>query len=355
MVEIASFLFLAGLAIISAISWQRLILSQQRQIPHPLSPRESKIAPLGFIDVLVAILIAAASQVLAAALSMQFAGISEFDLADEGHMTLINLVLGTAQFAVAGLTLLYLFNRYGDIRVTGLNPGALTQDLKLGIFGFFLFVPPMLILQSLLTNFWEYEHPTLDMITSESSLLSIVSAWWMATIVAPVSEEILFRVVLLGWLLRCFANPHDFLGGFLGGNRESETLLAGAIPVADDPEDVNPYATSASTNISRMEFKHEKTWAPVFIVALLFAVVHIGQGPAPIPIFFLALGLCYMYRQTGSVVPCIVTHFLLNAFSMTVFTIEQFYFPQEEGLTEEGLAVPAGIVDLLSSFTSCVT
>ena len=365
MAEFLSALVMIGLVALSVAMWRQIFIADKNGQPHLLSLRDEKIAPLGFIDVIAAVLIAASSQVLAISLSMLLMGIREFDFTDVGHMTVINYVAGTAQFIAALLTLLYLFNRYGDVRAAGLAPGSLTQDLKFGFYGFLLFVPPMLLLQSVLTNFWEYEHPTMEMVSPDSSLLAIVSAWWTATIVAPVSEEILFRVVLLGWLLRCFANPNDFVGGLIGGKRVSEnipaetipaetspdeTILAETIPVADYSEEINPYASSAPANIRRMKSQHQKTWAPVLIVALLFAVVHIGQGPAPIPIFFLGLGLCAMYRQTGSVVPCIVTHFLLNTFSMTVFTIEQFFLPAEDGLTEEGLAAPAGIVDFLANF-----
>ncbi len=347
--------FLSSLVVVVLIAasiamWWRIINAHKNSRPHCLSPSASRIAPLGFLDVVAAILITVSSQAFALSLSALLTGIREFDFEDLEHMTVINFSAGTAQFIAAGLTLWYLANRYGDVRAAGLKPGSLIQDLKLGFYGFLLFVPPMLLLQAVLTNFWEYEHPTMEMASPNSPLLAIVSAWWTATIVAPVSEEVLFRVVLLGWLLRCFANPNDFAGGLIGGTVRPETTQSEQGLIADDPQEVNPYASSASTYTSKPEFQHQKTWAPVFIVALLFAAVHIGQGPAPIPIFFLALGLCYIYRQTGSVVPCIVTHFLLNTFSMVVFTLEQLFFPQEDSLSEEGLAAPAGIVDFVVGF-----
>lgn len=346
--------FVAG----SIAMWRHIYIATKNGQHHCLSERKSRIAPLGFVDVIAAGLIAFASQALALTLAMLFSGIRDFDFANVDHMTLINMWAGTAQFIAAGLTLYYLVNRYGDLHAAGLSPGSMTQDLKLGFYGFLLFVPPMLLLQAVLTNFWEYEHPTMEMISPDSSLLAILSAWWTATIVAPFSEEVIFRVVLLGWLLRCFANPDDFVGGFIGGTSKPEhsegdseaELKSGVYDSQEMNPEVNPYASPTLTSTSKYEFKHQKTWTPVFIVALLFAVVHIGQGPAPIPIFFLALGLCYMYRQTGSVVACIVTHFLLNTFSMTVVTIEQFYFPEDEPLTEESLAAPAGIVDFFASF-----
>ena len=48
----------------------------------------------------------------------------------------------------------------------------------------------------------------------------------------------------------------------------------------------------------------------------MFAAVHYGQGLAPVALFLFGLALGFLYRQTGSIVPCIVLHFFLNFFSM---------------------------------------
>ena len=39
------------------------------------------------------------------------------------------------------------------------------------------------------------------------------------------------------------------------------------------------------------------------VSAAIFAFMHLGQGPAPIPLFFLAIGLGYLYRQTHRATP----------------------------------------------------
>ena len=345
MADFFSALLMIVLVASSVAMWWRIFNATKNNQPHCLQPRKSPIPPLGLLDVFAAILFTFSCQVFALILAAALTGIYDLDFDDMRHMTVINFSAGTAQLVGAGITLCYLFLRYGAIEAAGLKPGSIAADLKLGFYGFLLFVPPMLILQGVLTIFWEYEHPTMEMISPDSPLLAIISAWWTATIVAPFSEEVLFRVILLGWLIRCFTYPKDFLGGLIGGIGKIENTPTAPIPVVDDSQSM-PVAEL----VSGVELKRQVTWAPVFIVALLFAMVHIGQGPAPISIFFLALGLCYMYQQTGSVVPCILTHFLLNTFSMFIFTLEQFVFPQEESLGEEGLAVPAGIVECFASF-----
>jgi hypothetical protein len=42
-------------------------------------------------------------------------------------------------------------------------------------------------------------------------------------------------------------------------------------------------------------------------------------------LFFLALGLGYVYRQTHRILPGIVVHFLLNACSMGMFLVDVFF------------------------------
>lgn len=54
-------------------------------------------------------------------------------------------------------------------------------------------------------------------------------------------------------------------------------------------------------------------WVPIGVTSLLFAGAHSGQGPAPIPLFFLALGLGYLYQKTHRWLPCLVVHLLVNS------------------------------------------
>jgi hypothetical protein len=57
------------------------------------------------------------------------------------------------------------------------------------------------------------------------------------------------------------------------------------------------------------------TW-PLLVSSGLFAMAHYNHGPDPIPLFFLAVGLGYLYQRTHRVLPCIVVHFLVNATTM---------------------------------------
>ena len=54
------------------------------------------------------------------------------------------------------------------------------------------------------------------------------------------------------------------------------------------------------------------------ITSVLFAGMHFGQGGAPIALFFLSIGLGYLYRQTGSMMPPLIVHVILNSTTMLV-------------------------------------
>jgi hypothetical protein len=60
------------------------------------------------------------------------------------------------------------------------------------------------------------------------------------------------------------------------------------------------------------------SWLPISISSVLFGLAHFGYGPEPIPLFFLALVLGYLYYRTHRIVPSIVAHAVFNLFTMIV-------------------------------------
>jgi membrane protease YdiL (CAAX protease family) len=57
-------------------------------------------------------------------------------------------------------------------------------------------------------------------------------------------------------------------------------------------------------------------WLPIVTSAGLFSLLHFSHGPDWIPLFFLALGLGYLYRQTHRITPCVVVHLLVNSLAV---------------------------------------
>ena len=58
------------------------------------------------------------------------------------------------------------------------------------------------------------------------------------------------------------------------------------------------------------------------ITSALFAVMHLGQGLAPIPLFVFSLLLGYLYQRTGSLLPCIGLHMINNGYSVFWLTMQ---------------------------------
>lgn len=56
-------------------------------------------------------------------------------------------------------------------------------------------------------------------------------------------------------------------------------------------------------------------WTAAVVSGLLFGLVHVGSAPLLdlVPLAVLGFGLCVLYRQTGSLYPCIAVHSLNNS------------------------------------------
>ena len=166
--------------------------------------------------------------------------------------------------------------------------------LKIGIIGFAVIVPPVVLLQGVLNAIWmESQHPIIVAYRATGDSRLLLWCTVAAVFVAPFVEEPFFRGVLQGWLERAIAKRSESKA--IEAAEDDVTLL-----------DVRPADTSS---------------VPIVFSSMLFALVHIGSGPDVVSIFFLALGLGYLYRQTHSIWPGFIVHTLLNAWSMLALVL----------------------------------
>jgi membrane protease YdiL (CAAX protease family) len=140
---------------------------------------------------------------------------------------------------------------------------------------------PIYGLQVLLSRLGS-NNPIVEVLLREGTPLLYVLTGLSAVAVAPLAEEFFFRMLLQGWL-------------------ES----ASAEAESPQPETAQP-ATNAPGNIA------------ILFSSLVFSLMHLGHGTDPIPLFFLALALGYLYQQTHRLLPCVTVHFCLNACSYLV-------------------------------------
>jgi len=211
----------------------------------------------------------------------------------------------------------------------------LTKQIRYGVAVFVMLFPVVMLIQWLLSMIVEYDHPVLSVLAENPTFVSIFGCWAAAVLAAPFLEEFLFRGVFQYWLERLSVSKLSNDQLFVGGanvveeissephEASSESFVTAELvepnnddDVADADKVLNPYATPQRSVIRSIDVaattQRRFAYWPIFVSSLCFALVHLGQGLAPIPLFILAVGLGYLFRQTGSLIACITVHFLLN-------------------------------------------
>lgn len=164
--------------------------------------------------------------------------------------------------------------------------GEVARDVRDGLAAFLLLAGPVLALQELLTRWFPSRHPLVESLLSHPRTDVLVAVGFSALCIAPIVEELQFRVLLQGWLSRI----------------ATESAATASVP-------------STSVLPSTLRGK-ALAHGPTAASATLFALAHFSHGPDPLPLFVFALGLGELYRRTRRLLPVIVTHVALNAWSM---------------------------------------
>jgi membrane protease YdiL (CAAX protease family) len=220
------------------------------------------------------------------------------------------------------------------------------DDLRIGVAAFVMLAPPVFLIQALMTRFYPYEHALIELVKSDPRLL--LASGVSAVLIAPVSEELQFRVLLQGWLEKCAVWRGNGRALLTGGRMdaaslsqthidESESDAEGEAPTWPAEVVENPYAPPLANDsidaggegaraAAERELAPTPHWWPILISAFIFAAMHASAWPSPVPLFVLGLGLGYLYRQTHRVLPSITVHLLLNATTMVILALS-IYFP----------------------------
>jgi membrane protease YdiL (CAAX protease family) len=218
----------------------------------------------------------------------------------------------------------------------------LRRDIFIGAVACLAALLPVQLIQVGLLHLFKLEnepsgHELVKMVTSgEPSWLVLWLAGLAAVAVAPFCEEITFRLLLQGWLEKCedvmlerrMPRAASANIGAIEGpqnleiNDESPTTdeiqLIPDDAVTDDSSFVIRHSTFATQPPERGLARLPYGTIPILISSALFGLAHIGYGPEPIPLFFLALALGYVYQRTHRILPCMVAHALFNGFTMVV-------------------------------------
>jgi membrane protease YdiL (CAAX protease family) len=352
----------------SMIGWAFALarVSSRRPI-YPYRPRRP--VPWGLLDLGVVAFASLSTSVMAYIIAASLMGVRPgADMAELSPWQFGGLVVSgsIASLAVLGLVLVWLRWRvHAGPQDFGIDFGRLDADVGLGLIGFVMLAVPVFAIQLGLAYLFpeQEQHPLIKMLKAQAHPGLMLVAGFVAVVAAPIVEEYFFRVLLQGWLenVACRSDKfHELLFGASPAGEPSEpsgvhpaetngTTILVAEDVTEATGDVrdspgteeeaaadrgqlaaeiaNPYRSpemawegrlvAARAEPRRMRPRY---W-PIVVSATVFALMHLGHGYDPIPLFFLAVGLGYLYQQTHRVLPCIVVHLLLNATSLVLLWV----------------------------------
>jgi membrane protease YdiL (CAAX protease family) len=229
------------------------------------------------------------------------------------------------------ITVPYLLHATSGARAEDLGlPGVpIGRNVLRGIVACLLVAPGVYPLMIALSLLWKPEpHPIATMIFADSTGLTAMLAFVSGVIFAPAAEELLFRAVLLGWLMRVFnrkpAPSADEVPPAVGPAAETVAELRevdqgqawAEFPASRSVWD--PPAAPIEPAPAVEAASPPSTWSwlmPNLIASFVFASLHFPQWPAPVPLFILSLALGALYQRTRSLAAPIAMHAFFNGIS----------------------------------------
>lgn len=269
---------LIGLGIASTVLWTRLLIKHRRCLSGLLPQRPRKLPFWNAGDALVMFGLMMLITATVQAVLVGIGAIPSPPARDQNAEIWASVMSGGTAMAVM---LLWMRVRSDDA-MTRLGMPWDLPNIKLGFKAALLILPPVLLISAGVSQLVEYQHPVLEILKQTDSPIRLLGIFWCTAVVTPLVEEFLFRVLLIGGL---------------------ERLAAGASALQEDSD-----------------WKPGSYW-PIVVSSFIFAIMHFGQGAAPVPLFFLALALGYLYRRTGSITPPLIVHMVLNSMTLIVETV----------------------------------
>ena len=209
-----------------------------------------------------------------------------------GSMLLVSAISSVGVLIGTVLAACAMLLRHGTLSSVRLTPMPLMNLIGISFVAIILFIPLTYMANGIVSLLVPYSHPLLESLSSQKSTFSLGLAVFSAVIVAPVSEEFMFRGVLFGFFQRIERYCITFIGTPLVSNgifsRSTRNL---------------PYLS-------------------ILASGLIFGLLHWGHGAAWIPLSLLGMALAYLTHRTGNLLPAIAVHMTLNGFSTVIqFTV----------------------------------
>lgn len=303
--QIALAIFQYVILLMCLAMWAYRLLAKRRT-GELLSLRQHDVSPIGGVDIFATVMIWFVMSGLAFHFVPIVRGLKNFIGEEANPAAMLEFTGWIMLFQLATSFFAAAFFLLRHRRVTWLGQSrTLARDLLIGFVAALMLIPLVMLIQLVVTQLIPYTHPTIDSLKENFSGATAIWASIAAVGVAPLTEEFFFRGLIQGWLQRTFDYDEPKEKWVVGGK-------------------VTPNSNRETPNELPFQ-KQYRFWAPIFITSVLFAAVHAGQGPAPIPLFVLAIGLGYLFRKTGSFIPCVIVHVILNSLSLTLLALGIMY------------------------------
>lgn len=281
-------LVLSGLFFIVLPWW--FLISRAREENRPLFPHTAKWNPQ--FDVLDVIIVISTTII-----TPSFFLIPKLALVDigqvgthfgSGSMLLVSAVTSGGVLIGTILAACLMLLRHRTLTSISLSPMPVMNLLGISLVAIILFIPLTYAANGIVSLLVPYSHPLLESLSSQKSVDSLWLAVFSAVIVAPVTEEFMFRGVLFGFFQRMERYVTTRTG----------TALV-SIGISSRSTDKLPIIATVGSG-------------------LIFGLLHWGHGAAWIPLTLLGIALAYLTHRTGNLLPAIAVHMTLNAFSTVI-------------------------------------
>lgn len=321
-IEPAIVLFQVGMMLLSLTACMHVAHMRRRGTVLPYEPRRP--VPWGAVGGILA---------LVALISILYGAFAETpkpeaDVLPAVHSAfdVLDAMLAQTLIVIVFVAVVALFSR-ANVCDLGLPTTwrVFTRDMSIGAAACLVALAPVHMVQNILMSYFfpkltESAHPIITMIKESPSWSMLIGTGVATVVLAPICEELTFRLLLQGWLERW----EDRRLGWRQTPMEvpaitSETPPAeGSVAVYDQAAEPLAPAPPAPEPPLRGIGGLPYGWFPIIISGAVFGIAHIGYGPEPLPIFLLGLVLGYLYQRTHRIVPSMVTHALFNSFTMFI-------------------------------------
>lgn len=206
----------------------------------------------------------------------------------------INLLARSMDVLSVGIVSFFIIFRTNRTKKwIGWGTEKLGSDIAVGVKYFIMFTPIIIAINALVMSMsgTEYNHPIQEMIKKSPWLIAV--AFWMACIVAPLTEEFAFRAILIGWF-ESIQYGRDRLAASMVGEQ-------------------NPPTTPTSPS-----------WIHPILSGALFGLAHFEYGVSWVPLVVFGIILGRMYQLRQSVWTTVVVHALFNFFSLSMMAFSIF-------------------------------